>query len=45
MSNLSHVKIDESDSRFRKLKENFIKEITERFTCDDYEAIAKYFLL
>ncbi len=36
-----HVNIDESDKRFKQLKDKFIEEIKVRFTCEDYEPIIK----
>lgn len=42
MSNIfQNVSIDESDKRFKHLKEKFIEEIKVRFTCEDYEPIIK----
>ncbi len=42
MSTIFHnVNIVESDKRFKLLKEKFIDEIKNRFTCEDYEPIIK----
>lgn len=42
MSNIfQNVSIDESDKRFKLLKDKFIEEIKVRFTCEDYEPIIK----
>lgn len=42
MSNVfQNINIDESDNRFKTLKEKFIDEIKTRFACEDYEPIIK----
>jgi len=42
MSNVFHnINIDESDNRFKLLKEKFKEEIKTRFACEDYEPIIK----
>lgn len=39
--NLNIENVDESDSRYLKLKETFTEEIKLRFTCEDYEPIVR----
>jgi hypothetical protein len=42
MSNtFNQVKIDETDPRYKKLKESLLQEIKKRFTCDDYDPIIR----
>jgi hypothetical protein len=32
---------DDSDSRYKKLKDTFKEEIKKRFTCEDYDPIVE----
>jgi hypothetical protein len=42
MSNkFNQVKIDDSDPKFKKLRETLLEEIKKRFSCEDYDAIVK----
>jgi hypothetical protein len=38
---LDFVNQDETDPKFKELKETFKEEIGKRFTCEDYEPIVK----
>ncbi len=35
------INVDDSDSKFKMLKEKFKEEIKTRFTCEDYDPIIK----
>jgi hypothetical protein len=36
-----NINVDESDQKFRTLRETFTDEIKKRFSCEDYEPIVK----
>ncbi len=41
MSGFHNVKMDDSDPRFKKLKDTLFDEIKSRFNCENYEPIIK----
>jgi hypothetical protein len=41
MSAFHNVKMDDTDPRFKKLKETLLEEIKSRFNCENYEPIIK----